>query len=75
KDLKGHFNSAMMSFTPSNFYVFKKNKYPYLSENIQINLELDYYDSFAKDYYNVFFDKRDFSTLDVEILKSFNYGN
>ena len=73
--LKGKLNFAMMNFNSHHFYIFKENEYPYLSENIQINLNLDNYDSFIKDGCTIFFDKKHFSSIDIGILKLFNYGN
>lgn len=58
---------------PCEYYVFKTEKYPYLNEGTQINLNLDNYDSFKKGYGVVYFDKNDFSAMDILKLKSFDY--
>jgi hypothetical protein len=71
-----HFKIAQSVFfldTYSDFYVFKTDKYPNLSKGKQINLNLDYYDSFNKNENKVHYDKRHFSKSDIIELKTYEF--
>ncbi len=61
---------------PYEFYVFKTDKYPYLSQGTQVNLNLDFYDSFrTSNGFTIYFDKRHFTTYDINELKTYNFNN
>lgn len=61
---------------PYEFYVFKPDKYPYLSQGTQVNLNLDLYDSFrTSNGFTIYFDKRHFTKYDINVLKTYNFNN
>lgn len=69
-------SQRMMEKNPNAFYVFKTSKYPYLQKNQQINLKLENYSSFrTSNHFEIFYDKNDFSFLDIIRLKTYQYGN
>ena len=70
------FNGQRMMAEPNHyhFYVFKSNKYPHLREGTQINLNMDYYESFyTSNRFRIYYDKRHFSITDINELKSYNF--
>jgi len=65
----------MAEANPYEFYVFKTNKYPYLSQGIQINLNFESYDNFKTgNGYRIYFDKNHFSQFDINELKTYNFN-
>ena len=60
---------------PYQFYVFKTEKYPYLSQGTQINLNLDNYEQFrTSSGHTIYFDKHHFSQFDINELKTYNFN-
>ena len=74
KNLSSQGTRMMEEPNPYHFYVFKNNKYPYLTEGVQINLNLENYDRIMIQGYSIFFDKSDFSKWDIEELKTYNFS-
>lgn len=69
-------NQRMMAESnPYEFYVFKTERYPYLSKGIQIKLNLDNFENFrTSSGYTIYFDKRHFSKSDINELKTYNFN-
>ena len=65
----------MAEANPYEFYVFKTEKYPYLSQGTQINLNFDFYDNFRTNSgHTIYYDRRHFSHYDVNELKTYNFN-
>ena len=65
----------MMAGFPTDIYVFKTEKYPYLSQDAQINLNLNHYHKFETDNgWTIYFDHRHFSQFDIAKLKRYNFS-
>jgi len=64
----------MIGVNYQEFYIFKTDKYPYLREGQQINLNLNYYDNCRTTSYKINYDKRHFSLSDINELKIYSFG-
>lgn len=68
-------NQRMMKeANPYEFYVFKTNKYPDLSQGTQINLNFENYEDFkTSNGFRIYYDKTHFSNYDIIELKTYNF--
>lgn len=65
--------NRFMTYSPNDYYIFKTEKYPYLSEGRRINLKLGNYESIDINGFKILFDRTDFSQEDIEELKTYNF--
>lgn len=70
-NLKGQYLNMGIDY--NSFYIFKTEKYPYLSTGSELKIDLNNYNSFSKGGNTIYFDKNDFSAMDILKLKSFDY--
>ena len=71
-------NRLMQEARPSDYYVLKTQNYPHLSEGSVIKLNLDNYESInvksnKHNTYNIYYDKTDFSEMDLILLRKINF--
>lgn len=60
---------VLMMETDMELYAFNRKVSPCVYKGEQMNLQLDYYDSFRMQGFTIRFDRRDFSANDVEFIK------
>ena len=71
-------NRLMQEARPSDYYVLKTQNYSHISEGSVIKLNLDNYESInvksnKHNTYNIYYDKADFSEMDLILLRKINF--
>ena len=57
------------------FYVFKSEKHPYLTQETQLNLELNNYTYFrTHNDFTIYYDKRHFTISEINELKTYKFN-